>query len=94
MQAGGLDKLTLDSLYEAAMTTRANQNGTNMGQMSSNPFKAAACLNQDPFSASSSTSAPTNVQMADMIQQQNLLAQQQQRVNGQHSVSPGNPFVD
>ncbi|KAF3792165.1 putative clathrin assembly protein [Nymphaea thermarum] len=37
--AGGLDKLTLDSLYDDAMTRRASQNGNyHFGQVSPNPF--------------------------------------------------------
>lgn len=89
MQAGGLDKLTLDSLYDDAISRRANQNGAYQ-QAASNPFEAASS-NQDPFYASSNIAPPTNVQMAAMTQQQALMQQQQQLPTGQHI---NNPFGD
>ncbi|KAK9275849.1 hypothetical protein L1049_023122 [Liquidambar formosana] len=99
--AGGLDKLTLDSLYDDAMV-RINQNGSyHMGQVGPNPFEAVHC-SQDPFYASSNIAPPTNVQMAAIaqqeeafiMQQQQQQQQQQQSVVGQDPINPfGNPFV-
>lgn len=100
MQAGGLDKLTLDSLYDDAIARNANQNSSNTvwQQVGSNPFEADS-LNKDPFSASSGVTPPTNVQMSDMIQQQNFMTQQQQQeqelhMTGQNATSSSNPFLD
>ncbi|XP_043710694.1 putative clathrin assembly protein At5g35200 [Telopea speciosissima] len=98
--AGGLDILTLDSLYDDAMARRANQNGTyHMGQVAPNPFEAAQ-YSQDPFYASNSVAPPTNVQMASMAQQQQSLMQQQQEqeqqqlMMGPDSSNPfGNPYM-
>ncbi|KAI3845160.1 hypothetical protein MKW92_006378 [Papaver armeniacum] len=90
--AGGLDKLTLDSLYEHAMATQANPNGAyQAGQMT------RFCLN--------GIAPPPNVQMAAMNQQHQLMQQQQQQepqqqqpqhqtINSQDSSNPfGNPFL-
>ncbi|XP_057969033.1 putative clathrin assembly protein At5g35200 [Malania oleifera] len=91
--AGGLDKLTLDSLYDDAIARGSNQNGGyHMGQ-ASNPYDVAT---QDPFYASNNIAPPTNVQMATMSQQQAFMMQQQQQqpAIGQDSTNPfGNPFV-
>ncbi|XP_031285009.1 putative clathrin assembly protein At5g35200 [Pistacia vera] len=96
--AGGLDKLTLDSLYDQAMASRANPNVThNMGAVPSNPFESASCI-QDPFYASSSIAPPTIVQMADMLQQQQSFIRQQQQqllLTGPSETNPSrNPFLD
>lgn len=90
--AGGLDKLTLDSLYDSAMG-RTNPTGSyHMGQVAPNPFEAAQ-YSQDPFFASSSIAPPANVQMAAMAQQQALMMQGQQQTVGQDGTNPfGNPF--
>lgn len=77
--AGGLDKLTLDSLYDDAIR-RTNQN------VSYNPWEhgpmAGAMMPhqtaQDPFYASNNMTAPINMQMAAMAQQQQQQQQQQQ----------------
>ena len=104
MQAGGLDKLTLDSLYDDAIARNAKRNSSNTvgQQVGSNPFEADS-LNQDPFSASSGVTPPANAQMSDMIQQQNFMTQQQQQEQkqeqepqmiGQNATSSSNPFLD
>ncbi|XP_022749633.1 putative clathrin assembly protein At5g35200 [Durio zibethinus] len=78
--AGGLDKLTLDSLYDDAIR-RSNQS------MSYNPWEPApmsgAMMQQpahDPFYASNMVAAPPSIQMAAMAnQQQAFMLQQQQQ---------------
>lgn len=98
MQAGGLDKLTLDSLYDEAIR-RASQ------PTSYNPWETpTAMINPvmqpmmapDPFYASSAVAAPHSVQMAAMAQQQQafMLQQQMMMVGGaQHIQQPAmNPF--
>ncbi|GAB4828747.1 hypothetical protein Ancab_018416 [Ancistrocladus abbreviatus] len=60
--AGGLDSLTLDSLYDEA-AFRANQQPT-YGMPAPNPFEV-----QDPFAMSNNIAAPPAVQMAAMTQQ-------------------------
>ncbi|KAA8522978.1 hypothetical protein F0562_009401 [Nyssa sinensis] len=78
--AGGLDKLTLDSLYDDAIR-RSNQN------VSYNPWEPASMASsmmpqtaQDPFFASNPLAAPPSVQMAAMAnQQQAFILQQQQQ---------------
>ena len=81
-QAGGLDKLTLDSLYDDAMR-RTSQT------TSYNPWEPAPLTNpmmqqpmHDPFFASNVMAAPHSVQMAAMAnhQQAFLLQQQQQQM--------------
>ncbi|GAV82328.1 ANTH domain-containing protein, partial [Cephalotus follicularis] len=97
---GGLDKSTLDSLYDDAMSRRANQSENYMGQASSNPFEDDYCHNQDPFYVSSDVAPPTDVQMAAMAQHHAFIMQQQQQqqqlspVVDHHSYNPfGNPFA-
>ncbi|CAL0307106.1 unnamed protein product [Lupinus luteus] len=92
--AGGLDKLTLDSLYDDALW-RNNQN------VSYNPWEQASMggmmqpAMHDPFFASNTMAAPPSVQMAAISnQQQAFMFQQQQQ---QHMMMPpqqssGNPF--
>ncbi|KAI3899868.1 hypothetical protein MKW92_008884 [Papaver armeniacum] len=104
--AGGLDKLTLDSLYEHAMARQANPNGAyQAGQMVLNPFVTGPGFTEDPFFASNGIAPPPNVQMAAMNQQHQLMQQQQQQepqqqqpqhqtINSQDSSNPfGNPFL-
>ncbi|KAM5554075.1 putative clathrin assembly protein [Rosa sericea] len=84
--AGGLDRSTLDSLYDNAMASTPNQ--TNMlyspaALAPSNPFEDVATSSyqfQDPYYASSNATTPTNLQMAIMTQQQQyfMMMQQQQ----------------
>ncbi|CAN6450155.1 unnamed protein product [Victoria cruziana] len=96
--AGGLDKLTLDSLYDDAITRRASQNGKyHFGQVAPNPFEYGQST-YDPFHASTHIAPPTAVQMAALsYQQQVFIAQQQQlqqnMMGQQHSSNPfGNPY--
>ncbi|KAJ9557899.1 hypothetical protein OSB04_012513 [Centaurea solstitialis] len=91
--AGGLDKLTLDSLYDDAVR-RTNQTA------SYNPWEQGPMMPQpDPFYASNMMAAPHNVQMAAMAQQQQqqqafMLHQQQQMMtmNPQQQQVSSNPF--
>ncbi|XVF88316.1 hypothetical protein PTKIN_Ptkin19aG0040200 [Pterospermum kingtungense] len=95
--AGGLDLLTLDSLYDDAIR-RSNQN------VSYNPWEPApmsgAMMQQpvhDPFYASNMVAAPPSVQMAAMTnQQQAFMFQQQQRQQQMMMMGsqqqPSNPF--
>ncbi|KAG5564351.1 hypothetical protein RHGRI_000523 [Rhododendron griersonianum] len=77
---GGLDKLTLDSLYDDAIR-RSNQN------VSYNPWEPAPITSptmpqmvHDPFFASNTMAAPPSVQMAAMANQhQAFMFQQQQQ---------------
>lgn len=93
--AGGLDKLTLDSLYDDAIR-RSNQ------PMSYNPWEPAPMAGpvmqttHDPFYASNAVVAPPSVQMAAMAnQQQAYMLQQQQMMmmmGPQQHQQPSNPF--
>ncbi|KAF8393151.1 hypothetical protein HHK36_021392 [Tetracentron sinense] len=91
---GGLDKLTLDSLYDDALR-RTNQN------VSYNPWEpvpvAGPMMMQqpvhDPFLASNAVAAPHSVQMAAMAnQQQAFMLQQQQMMLMAPQQQPLNPF--
>ncbi|KAA8535157.1 hypothetical protein F0562_030160 [Nyssa sinensis] len=95
--AGGLDKLTLDSLYDDAIR-RSNQN------VNYNPWEPVPMAPmmpqsaQDPFFASNGMAAPPSVQMAAMAnQQQAFMLQQQQQMmmmapQQQQTLNPfGNP---
>lgn len=93
--AGGLDKLTLDSLYDDAIR-RSNQQGNY------NPWEpvqmAGPMMPQtihDPFYASNVMAAPPSVQMAAMAsQQQAFMFQQQQHQQMMRGPQPqpANPF--
>ncbi|XP_043699442.1 putative clathrin assembly protein At5g35200 [Telopea speciosissima] len=91
--AGGLDLLTLDSLYDDALR-RNNQN------VSYNPWEsvpmASPMMQQpahDPFLASNTVAAPHAVQMAAMVhQQQAFMLQQQMMMNVPQQQQPLNPF--
>ncbi|XP_002531947.2 putative clathrin assembly protein At5g35200 [Ricinus communis] len=96
--AGGLDKLTLDSLYDDAIR-RSNQ------PVSYNPWEPApmnAPMTQtahDPFFASNAVAAPHSVQMAAMAnQQQAFMLQQQQQQQMMMMMGPqqqpSNPFAN
>lgn len=91
MQAGGLDLLTLDSLYDDA-NRRASHTA------SYNPWDAPAAAPMmqtmapamhDPFYASGGFAAPHGVQMAAMAQQQQAFMLQQQMM----SMAPAAPVV-
>ncbi|XP_022038026.1 putative clathrin assembly protein At5g35200 isoform X1 [Helianthus annuus] len=76
--AGGLDKLTLDSLYDDAIR-RTNQN-VSYNPWEQGPVAGAMMPHQiapDPFYASTTIAAPHNIQMAH--QQQAFMFQQQQQ---------------
>lgn len=101
--AGGLDMLTLDSLYDDAMR-RTNQT------VSYNPWEPAPLTNSmmqqpahipmmqqpvhNPYYASNAMVAPASVQMAAMAnQQQAFMYQQQQMMMGPQQQPPAmNPF--
>ncbi|KAI3446875.1 hypothetical protein Pfo_003540 [Paulownia fortunei] len=91
--AGGLDKLTLDSLYDDAIR-RNNQH------VSYNPWEQAPMGNSmmpqiahDPFYASNTVAAPPSVQMAAMSNQQHaFLFQPQQQMMMMGPQQPMNPF--
>ncbi|CAN4113056.1 unnamed protein product [Withania somnifera] len=100
--AGGLDKLTLDSLYDDAM----RQTSQNVSYNPWEPAPAAAPMmlnvGYDPFYVSNMVAAPTNVQIAAMAnQQQAFMLQQQQQQQQQHMmiITPqpqpaANPFAN
>lgn len=97
VQAGGLDSLILNSLYDEAAY---RQSQPAYGVAAPNPFEM-----QDPFAVSNNIPAPPSVQMATMAQQQqhmsmmppnpflqpnnNQLQQQNMMMMG-----PPNPFGD
>ncbi|KAF9625013.1 hypothetical protein IFM89_017062 [Coptis chinensis] len=95
--AGGLDKMTLDSLYDDALR-RPNQN------VSYNPWEPMPMTGpvmqpvaHDPFLASNAVAAPSSVQMSAMVHQQQAFMFQQQMVmmvpQQQQSLNPfGNPY--
>lgn len=88
VQAGGFDKLLLDSLYEDDSARRhiqlQNAGYGHAGMAVPNPFEHQQ---HDPFAMSNSIAPPTNVQMALLAQQQQqhqhlqqmMLQQQQQQ---------------
>ncbi|KAG9455823.1 hypothetical protein H6P81_000331 [Aristolochia fimbriata] len=88
--AGGFDRLTLDSLYNDALTRQTNINGGyHTGQVAPSPF-ATAQYSQDPFYASNNIAPPSGVQMAAMAQQQQAMMMG----GGQNSLNPfGNPYA-
>lgn len=64
-QAGGLDSLTLNSLYDDAAYRASQQQSSAYGMSAPNPFEVA-----DPFSMSNTIPPPPAVQMAAMAQPQ------------------------
>ncbi|XP_068647289.1 putative clathrin assembly protein At5g35200 [Aristolochia californica] len=90
--AGGLDKLTLDSLYDDAFR-RTNQNVTyNPWETTSDANPVLQPVAYDPFHASSAVTAPHAVQMAALAQQQQAYMMQQQMMVGPMQQKPANPF--
>ncbi|XP_064959088.1 putative clathrin assembly protein At5g35200 isoform X2 [Musa acuminata AAA Group] len=88
--AGGLDRLTLDSLYDDAFARTMNPGGGgggyHTGQVAPNPFDTSHYF-QDLFYASNGIAPSASVEMATMAQQQ------QQQALGQDGTNPfGNPF--
>ncbi|KAF8013909.1 hypothetical protein BT93_I1692 [Corymbia citriodora subsp. variegata] len=95
--AGGLDKLTLDSLYDDAM--RRNSQSSSYNPWEPAPMTGSMMQQpaHDPFFASNAVSAPLQVQMAAMHQQQAFMLQQQQQqqqmmMMGPQMQQPANPF--
>ncbi|CAN4103541.1 unnamed protein product [Withania somnifera] len=99
--AGGLDKLTLDSLYDDAM----RQTSQNVSYNPWEPAPAVAPMMQnvgyDPFYVSNMVAAPTNVQMAAMANQQQAFTLQQQQQHYHHMMmtppqpqATANPFAN
>lgn len=93
-QAGGLDKLTLDSLYDDAVR-RNNQN------VSYNPWEPTPMgtmmqpTMRDPFFASNAVAAPPSVQMAAMSnQQQAFMFHQQQQQQQMMMMAPQQPSAN
>ncbi|XVF43597.1 hypothetical protein PTKIN_Ptkin02bG0052400 [Pterospermum kingtungense] len=91
--AGGLDTLTLNSLYDEA-AYRASQQPVYGAAAAPNPFEF-----QDPFAVSNNIAPPTAVRMAAMAQHQNnpfgTYEPYQQQLQQQHlMMSPSNPFGD
>uniref|UniRef100_A0A0D6R0E2 ENTH domain-containing protein n=2 Tax=Spermatophyta TaxID=58024 RepID=A0A0D6R0E2_ARACU len=82
--AGGFDKLTLESLYDDAMTRQtaySAQVAYGMDQYGNNPFESNPIITSglhDPFAISNNIAPPANVQMAAMAQQQHAMMLQQQ----------------
>ncbi|XP_020090560.1 putative clathrin assembly protein At5g35200 [Ananas comosus] len=102
--AGGLDKLTLDSLYDDAhrrVSESASYNPWEMQPMGRSMMQHGGI--QDPFYASNAVSAPPSVQMEAMAQQQQaFILQQQMMMMGQAHQQPyqahanpfGNPYAN
>lgn len=96
-KAGGLDKLTLDSLYDDAIR-RNNQ------PVSYNPWEPSPMANPmmqttayDPYFASNAVAAPHSVMAAMTNQQQAFMLQQQQQQQMMMMMmgpqqQPSNPF--
>jgi hypothetical protein len=75
-QAGGFDKLLLDSLYEDGARRQQIASVTYTGSLgAANPFSVNG---NDPFAMSSSFAPPANVQLALMTQNQQQYYQAQQ----------------
>ncbi|KAJ6831265.1 putative clathrin assembly protein [Iris pallida] len=101
---GGLDKLTLDSLYDDAIRQASQPTSYNPWEMRA-PMSGPTMqpmMAHDPFYASTAVAAPHSVQMATMAQQQQpfMLQQQQMMMGGtaylqpQATVNPfGNPYT-
>ncbi|WCJ29994.1 ENTH/ANTH/VHS superfamily protein [Euphorbia peplus] len=99
--AGGLDKLTLDSLYDDAMRRNSQPVSYNPWEQTqmANPMMQTAA--RDPFFASNAVAAPPSVQMVAMTNQhQALMLQQQQQqqqmmmMMGQQHQQAANPFAN
>ncbi|KAH6828883.1 ENTH/ANTH/VHS superfamily protein [Perilla frutescens var. hirtella] len=97
--AGGLDMLTLDSLYDDAIR-RNNQNVSYNPWEQQAPMGNSMMASHDPFYASNAVAAPPSVQMAAMMNhnQQHAFGfqpQQQMMMAGpQQPMNPfGNPYV-
>lgn len=78
VQAGGFDKLLLDSLYEDSARRQQIATAGNGGSMDANPSHY-----RDPFAMSNGIAPPPNVQMAMMAQQQQQQYYYQQQLQQQ-----------
>ncbi|TKW42102.1 hypothetical protein SEVIR_1G362000v4 [Setaria viridis] len=100
--AGGLDLLTLDSLYnEAHRQAQQAQQNANYNPWETTPASGPMMQQpmHDPFYASNSIATARNVQMAAMAQQQHafMLQKEQQRqmmMVAQQQQASSNPFAD
>ncbi|KAL6898056.1 hypothetical protein ACP4OV_006652 [Aristida adscensionis] len=105
--AGGLDLLTLDSLYDDANRRASQPTSYNPWEVApaaapTAPMMQMAPAMHDPFYASGGFAAPHAVQMAAMAQQQQAFMFQQQMMTTMAAVpapavhpmqqAPGNPF--
>ncbi|KAG9137843.1 hypothetical protein Leryth_024324 [Lithospermum erythrorhizon] len=92
--AGGLDILTLDSLYEEGIRRNNQPVSYNPWDSAPTSFPMMPQPAQDPFYASNMVAAPHAVQMAAMSdQQQAFMLQQQQQMMMAQQLSPSmNPF--
>lgn len=93
--AGGLDRLTLDSLYNSALPG-TNQNispyihgeaGTNPGMVGTNPFETIPYNYQDSLFSSSNIAPSTDLQMTVMDPQQEAFPQQELFLHQHEDVS-------
>lgn len=104
--AGGLDKLTLDSLYEDAIRVNQQQNRSHNPWEQHHPVHNGPMMHHQPFFASNGVSAPPPVQMANQYHQPYGFQHQnsgmmmgpvqpyQQQQQQQQNMNPfGNPFV-
>eukprot|EP00250_Pteridium_aquilinum_P013227 c21214_g1_i1 orf=237-1928(+) len=93
--AGGLDRLTLESLYDDALYRRGTTNGMyHMGLSPYGPTAIVPSAQQDPFLASSKVTPPTNVQLAAFTQQQQVMMMQQQAMIMQQQMMGGGQAVN
>ncbi|KAH9805290.1 hypothetical protein WN944_002592 [Citrus x changshan-huyou] len=95
--AGGLDKLTLDSLYDDAL--RRNSQNATYSTWGPQPMAGPTMQpnGHDPFYASGMVSAPHSVQMAAMANQQHAFMLQQQQQQQMMMMAPqqtANPFAN
>lgn len=95
--AGGLDKLTLDSLYDDAL--RRNSQNASYSTWGPQPMAGPTMQpnGHDPFYASGMVSAPHSVQMAAMANQQHAFMLQQQQQQQMMMMAPqqtSNPFAN
>uniref|UniRef100_A0A2P2LP71 Uncharacterized protein MANES_06G046400 n=1 Tax=Rhizophora mucronata TaxID=61149 RepID=A0A2P2LP71_RHIMU len=92
--AGGLDKLTLDSLYEDAIRRNSQPASYNPWEPVPMPGPMMQTTAHDPFFASGGVATPHSVQMAAMANQQQafMLQQQQYMMMMGPQQQPMNPF--
>eukprot|EP00249_Psilotum_nudum_P015585 c25410_g1_i2 orf=1003-2697(-) len=92
--AGGLDHMTLNSLYDDAIARRScsSQLGFyGMNRVVPSSFETASVMQatqQDPFYASHKIAPPPGVQLATLAQQQHAMMMHQQMMGVQPAVNP------